>query len=224
VEVDAGIVDLLKAIWALDVDTTMSCEDNMGSVWIQMHLEQFQKLHAMSRQNDDLAFFLDNCNYSMNCWTPEHYAYQFDLPSAPSFFSVGIRFPKQHKDLLCSLLGKVKPLPWCATLPGSKRRRTSEGADTEQRESDEIASLRQQLADSKRSWMVAMEGFCSLSSHCKQVLRAVSKKRMSAEEGITNIMKRVWEPGDSDSDSDTDTDSDDSGAEPHICNSCGIKQ
>jgi hypothetical protein len=220
VEVDSGIADLLEAIWDLDVDTTMSCEDNMGSVWVQMNLEQFQKLHSLSRQCDDLAFFLDSCHYSMECWTPEHYAHHYKVPAAPAHFVVGLRFPKQHKPLLCSLLGKVKPPSLFETLSGLKRPRTSEDADDGKCESDELASLREQLADSKRSCMTTIESFCSLSGHCEQVIRDVRKKRISAEEGIASITMQVGEP---DSDSECDTDSDDPDAEPRICNSCGVK-
>ena len=60
-EVDAGMVTILKALWARKVRTFMSCEDNCGNVWIHFELEAFQRFVRKARRSPDLDEFLHYC-------------------------------------------------------------------------------------------------------------------------------------------------------------------
>ena len=185
VEVDAGIVDLLKAIWALNVETTMSCEDNMGSVWVQMQMEQFQRLHLLARQCDDLAFFMDNCNYSMECWTPEHAGADHGRPHQkyPFLYFVSMRFPKQHAEMLLNLLRSVAS-PGESSEPNSKRRRL---AETDQAAPTMLAALERQLrAERLHHRRLTLD-------MCRQVLTDI-KRGMTEDEALAELDKFVYSP------------------------------
>jgi hypothetical protein len=50
VGVDVGMVEVLQAIWALGVRTTMSCQDNQGCLWICFELVEFLRLLDLVRR------------------------------------------------------------------------------------------------------------------------------------------------------------------------------
>jgi hypothetical protein len=74
--VDRGIASLLQRLWGRGVNTHMSCEDNMGSVWICLQLHDFIHLHRIARECDDLAHVVDSCHMTFTAYTPEHYEWE----------------------------------------------------------------------------------------------------------------------------------------------------
>jgi len=66
-EVDAGMVTILKALWAKGVPTFMSCEDNGGNVWIHFELEAFQRFVQKAKKSPDLDKFLHCCLVEFQC-------------------------------------------------------------------------------------------------------------------------------------------------------------
>jgi hypothetical protein len=114
-EVDRGLVPLLQCIWEFGVDTYMSCEDNMGSVWLCFELQQFTLLHGGIRTMPDLAYFVDSCRYDFSCQTPEHLAREQgdgDDQLPPALYLVNMRFPRR-------LLGTFHRLMFLAQRVGS---------------------------------------------------------------------------------------------------------
>jgi hypothetical protein len=57
-EVDVGMVEVLQAIWALGVRTAMSCQDNMGCVWVCFELVEYLRLLDLARRSPPLYRFL----------------------------------------------------------------------------------------------------------------------------------------------------------------------
>ena len=101
-EVDRGIASLLQRLWDRGINTDMSCQDNMGSVWISFRLSDFMRLHRLARESDDLAYFVDSCYMRFSCFTPEHFAWEFadsdgegEPPLFPPQYYVDLRFPRQ---------------------------------------------------------------------------------------------------------------------------------
>jgi hypothetical protein len=58
IEVDVGMVEVLRAIWALGVRTAMSCQDNKGCVWICLELAEYLRLIDLARRSPPLHRFL----------------------------------------------------------------------------------------------------------------------------------------------------------------------
>jgi hypothetical protein len=58
IEVDVGMVEVLRAIWALGVRTAMSCQDNQGCVWICFELVEYLRLLDLVRRSPPLYRFL----------------------------------------------------------------------------------------------------------------------------------------------------------------------
>jgi hypothetical protein len=112
-EVDEGIVTLLQKVWALGVDTFMSCQNSMDSVWLCFELGQFQRLHQLARLVDDLAYFLDEGYLQFHCATPEHWNWEYtddDEPPAgsPPRYHVSVRFPHRHRERFEGLLDRLR--------------------------------------------------------------------------------------------------------------------
>jgi hypothetical protein len=84
---------------------------------------------------------------------------------------------------------------------------------------ESAALLARQLESAQHALQIANENSYVLGSYCKEVIRHVRAKFISAEEGIARITTQVWEPDDSDSELDSDSDS-----EPQFCSSCRMKQ
>jgi hypothetical protein len=111
VEVDAGMVVILQRLWAKGVDTSMSCEDNLGSVWICMSLYDHDTLIHKARASADLLFFLQSCLCEIRAGLPEDYNGMVLEPGDEDFvpptrvdYRVSIRFPARHKELFEQLL------------------------------------------------------------------------------------------------------------------------
>jgi hypothetical protein len=116
-QVDRGMVSLLQRLWDRGIDTHMSCEDNMGSTWIDFDLYQFQRLHRLSRSLTDLAYFVDSCHYTFYCQTPEHAAAEFcdegededDFAARlPPMYHVNLRFPRRLHSTFERLLDEAR--------------------------------------------------------------------------------------------------------------------
>jgi hypothetical protein len=201
---------LLRSLWSLGINTEMSCGDNMGSIWIYMSLDDFQRLHAIARASDDLAYFLDSCHYEMRSRTPEHFASERGLEQddLPAQLRISLRFPKQHKERFDALLGALGPdLP-----PSAKRRRVAgpEGAPAPQ-ESEAIASLERELREERatrsamwREWNHEKEGIAGTVS-------AFQNGAMDAKSALEEIAHDLGIASDSES-------------EPGICEECGVRQ
>ena len=58
VEVDAGMVTILRLLWAKGVNTCMSCEDSRGSIWIELSWADYNDLMHKARASADLLHFL----------------------------------------------------------------------------------------------------------------------------------------------------------------------
>ena len=111
-EVDRGMAPLLQCLWEHGVDTHMSCEDNMGSVWICFDLYQFMHLHkAVVRSVDDLAYLVDKCHYTFTCKTSEHVTWEClgpdDNRACLPEYRVNMRFPRRLYDTFERLLDEA---------------------------------------------------------------------------------------------------------------------
>ena len=71
VEVDAGMVTILRHLWAKGVNTCMSCEDNLGSIWIDLNWADYNILMHKARSSADLLHFLRHCLCELNPVLPE---------------------------------------------------------------------------------------------------------------------------------------------------------
>ena len=120
VEVDAGMVTILRHLWAKGVNTCMSCEDNRGSIWIDLNWADYDILMHKARSSADLLHFLRHCLCELNPVFPEEFdgleipkGEDFEPPTRPEHY-VSIRFPKHHKQLFERLLAawEVPREPW----------------------------------------------------------------------------------------------------------------
>lgn len=93
VEVDEGMVDILKLFWDRDFDTVMSCEDNNGTIWINFWLSAFKEFAraAIYCQDDSLYNFL-----IYKCDTTILFDDENDEERVE--FSVSVRFDKELRD------------------------------------------------------------------------------------------------------------------------------
>jgi hypothetical protein len=210
VEVDEGMEPLLRSLWSLGVNTEMSCRDNMGSVWIYMSLDDFQRLHAIARANDDLAYFLDSCHYEMRSWTPEHFASECGLvqDDLQAQLRVSLRFPKQHMERLDAMLGALGPdLP-----PAAKRPRLAASVDAAAPpESEAIASLENELRE-ERSTRSKMWREWNQERECvADMFVAFQNGELDAEAALDMIASDLGIASDNES-------------EPGICEKCGVQQ
>jgi hypothetical protein len=210
VEVDEGLEPLLRSLWSLGVNTEMSCRDNMGSVWIYTSLDDFQRLHALARASDDLAYFLDSCHYEMRSWTPEHFASECGLEQGDlqAQLRVSLRFPKQHMERFDAMLGALGPyLP-----PPVKRPRLAAPADAPAPpESEAVASLERELCEERATRSRMWREWNHEKECIAGTIAAFQNGGMDAEAALDEIACDLGLDSDSES-------------EPGICEKCGVQQ
>lgn len=111
IEVDEGMVEILKMIWDQCYDTINSCEDNFGKIWIQFHyMEDFQVLvqvaHTFSIKNKKkpylIDFLEDHCDIRINIWDDGYLIGEDDneeyITGKNTLLTPSIRFKKELKD------------------------------------------------------------------------------------------------------------------------------
>ena len=114
------MVTILRHLWAKGVNTFMSCEDNSGSIWIELSWADYNILMHKARASADLLHFLRHCLCELKPVFPEEFdgleipeGEDFEPPTRPEHY-VAIRFPKHHKLLFERLLAtwEVPRGPW----------------------------------------------------------------------------------------------------------------
>ena len=95
VQVDAGMVTILKALWAKNIRTCMSCEHNNGNVWIHFELEPFKRLVQKSRRSSDLRGFICYCCKEFH-WHDDDDEWCHE--GANDSYEVALRFPCRYKE------------------------------------------------------------------------------------------------------------------------------
>ena len=64
------MVTILRHLWAKGVNTCMSCEDNLGSIWIELSWADYNILMHKARASADLLHFLRHCLCELNLIFP----------------------------------------------------------------------------------------------------------------------------------------------------------
>ena len=111
IEVDAGIVDLLKLVWQEGFETSNSCQDNDGKVWIQFtHLRDYKQLvRDAAKYGRDLYDFLVQSSKNLNvAFRDDDDQEESDeereiIRRRPLVWSVGLRFPKEERAIFARL-------------------------------------------------------------------------------------------------------------------------
>ena len=115
VKVDKGMVDTLKMIWAEGYHTYLSCQNNLGRVWVSFDNFDFMKLvkHAYSTHEKDWATaealgeepeslhsFLESMCERDFSWQDNGHADENDywIPGKEVFFDVNLRFDVKLHD------------------------------------------------------------------------------------------------------------------------------
>jgi hypothetical protein len=88
IEVDVGMVEVLRAIWALGVRTAMSCQDNQGCLWICFELVEFLQFLDLARRSPPLHRFLCHSHTYLHI----------------THLVLDLRFPKRYKRDFIDLL------------------------------------------------------------------------------------------------------------------------
>lgn len=115
-----------------------SCHDVGGSVWLCMNLDDFKLFHGIAREIDDLALFVDSCQISLSCYTPEH-ASQVLLDMGDdtgehhdAVYLANIFFPTKLRGLFEELLQRLCPVVVPEEEePPRRRRRTRRRASSD---------------------------------------------------------------------------------------------
>eukprot|EP00969_Alexandrium_andersonii_P235748 10408390-Alexandrium_andersonii.AAC.1 len=81
------MVTILKALWARDIRTFMSCEDNNGNIWITFELPHFKRFARQASPCLD-----DFLHHSL---VDFQWPFRYD---EHRFCDVGIRFPLRYKE------------------------------------------------------------------------------------------------------------------------------
>jgi hypothetical protein len=109
VEIDAEIVPLIRAIWALGFDTELSCQDDDGRVWVELPGKHAQRLlNVIAGEDGELRaniLRLVPVEIGPDGFYAHQEAHSWDLQTVALrdcggepdvWLSIGVRFPREQ--------------------------------------------------------------------------------------------------------------------------------